>query len=117
MKEIIAQATAAQDEYMFQFDQLSQYMLRQNVPLETIERVKQWCQFTWKTQKSFDELAILDFLPSKMRTDVALNVHYKTISNVKLFHGCDPGLLKSLVVRLRPMLFLPGDYVCKKGNY
>ena len=47
---------------------------------------------------------------------MALDVHYKTISNVKLFHGCDTGLLKSLVVRLRPMLFLPGDYVCKKGD-
>lgn len=116
VKEIIAQATAAQDEYMFRFDQLSQYMARMNVPEETVSRVKMWCQHTWKTQKSFDELAILEFLPSKMRTDVALDVHLKTIKGVKLFHGCDPGLLKSLVVRLRPMLFLPGDYICKKGD-
>ena len=116
VKEIIAQATSAQDEYMFKFDQLSQYMIRMNVPDDTVNRVKLWCQHTWKTQKSFDELAILEFLPFKMRTDVALNVHYKTISGVKLFHGCDPGLLKSLVIRLRPMLFLPGDYICKKGD-
>ena len=101
---------------MFRFDQLSQYMIRMNVPEVTVNRVKEWCQHTWKTQKSFDELAILEFLPSKMRTDVALDVHYKTISKVNLFHGCDPGLLKSLVVRLRPMLFLPGDYICKKGD-
>ena len=26
------------------------------------------------------------------------------------------GLLKDLVVKLRPMLFLSGDYVCKKGD-
>lgn len=51
-----------------------------------------------------------------MRTDVALDIHYKTISGVKLFHGCDPGLLKALVIRLRPMLFLPADYICKKGD-
>ena len=101
---------------MFRFDMLSQYMFRMNVPDETVNRVKEWCQHTWKTQKSFDELAILEFLPSKMRTDVALDVHYKTISKVNLFHGCDPGLLKSLVVSLRPMLFLPGDYICKKGD-
>ena len=36
--------------------------------------------------------------------------------NVKLFHGCDPGLLKALVMKLRPMLFLPDDYICKKGD-
>ena len=46
-----------------------------------------------------------------MRTDVALDVHYKTISGVKLFHGCDPGLLKSLIIRLRPILFLPGLFI------
>ena len=26
------------------------------------------------------------------------------------------GLLKALVTKLRPMLFLSGDYVCKKGD-
>ena len=36
--------------------------------------------------------------------------------NVKLFHGCDPGLLKSLVLKLQPMLFLPNDYICRKGD-
>ena len=41
---------------------------------------------------------------------------FQTISKVKLFHGCDPGLIKSLVIKLQPMLFLPGDYICKKGD-
>ena len=79
VKEIIAQATANQDQYMFEFDRLSQYMFNNNVPQETVDRVKQWCQHTWKTQKSFNELGILEFLPIKMRTDLALDVHYKVI--------------------------------------
>ena len=101
---------------MFKFDQISQYMYRMNVPPDTMTRVKAWCQHTWKTQKSFDELGILDFLPPKIRADVAMDVHYETMRNVKLFHGCDPGLLKQLVTKLRPMLFLPDDYICKKGD-
>ena len=79
VKEIIAQATKDQDEYMFEFDRLSQYMFNNNVPQETVNRVKEWCQHTWKTQKSFNELAILEFLPVKMRTDMALDVHYKVM--------------------------------------
>ena len=66
---------------MFKFDQISQYMLRMNVPELTMNRVKAWCQHTWKTQKSFDELAILDFLSPKVRADVALDVHYDTLKN------------------------------------
>ena len=84
------------------------------VPSETMKRVKTWCQFTWNTQKSFDEREILQYLPGKMMTDVALNIHFKTISGVKLFHGCNPGLLKMLVCKLKPIIFLPGDYICKE---
>ena len=76
---------------MYAFDQISQYMYRNHVPEETRRRVKLWCQHTWKTQKSFDELGILESLPAKMRADVAMDIHYKTIKGVKLFHGCDAG--------------------------
>jgi cyclic nucleotide gated channel beta 1 len=97
--------------------------------------VKRWCEYTWATQKSFDEAAILETLPKKIRTDVTLDVHYKTLKGVKLFRGCDPGLLKELVIKLKPIIFLSGnskrlffcqiyqfmhifigDYICKKGD-
>ena len=116
VKDIIAQSTKTQDDYMKIFDNISQYMFRMHVPYETMHRVKTWCQFTWNAQKSFDEREILKYLPGKMMTDVALNIHFKTISGVKLFHGCNPGLLKMIVCKLKPIIFLPGDYICKKGD-
>ena len=87
---------------MFAFDQISRYMHDNNVPAETMGRVKLWCQHTWKTQKSFDELEILEFLPTKMRADVAMDVHYTTIKGVKLFHGCDSGkfLLSDITISI-----------------
>ena len=35
---------------------------------------------------------------------------------MKLFQDCDQGLLKELVTKLRPIIMLPGDYVCRKGD-
>ena len=70
VKEIIAQATSAQDQYMFQFDLLSQYMHRNEVPKETVNRVKEWCRHTWKTQKSFNELIILGLYIGRKQIDL-----------------------------------------------
>ena len=43
-------------------------------------------------------------------------MHFSTLSKVKLFQDCDQGLLKELVIKLRPIIYLPGDYICRKDD-
>ena len=33
-----------------------------------------------------------------------------------IFQDCDQGLLKELVTKLKPIIFLPGDYICRKDD-
>ena len=66
-------------------------MMMMMMMMMTQERVKLWLQYTWEHQKIFNESEVLAFLPPKMRTDLALKVHYATLSKVKLFQDCDTG--------------------------
>ena len=35
---------------------------------------------------------------------------------MKIFEGCEQGLLCELVVRLRSQIYSPCDYICRKGE-
>jgi len=36
------------------------------------------------------------------------------INNLYSIQDCDKNLLYDLVLKLKPVLFLPGDYICRK---
>lgn len=35
---------------------------------------------------------------------------------VEIFQNTEAGFLNELVLRLKPVLFSPGDYICRKGE-
>ena len=91
--------------------------------------------------KGIDEEDMLETMPERLHRDVAMDMHFEILKKVKLFEGCDEQLLIDLVLYLRkvlpyqflypvfvhsfrsnfsmtkrPILFLPGQFVCKKGE-
>ncbi|XP_015604067.1 cyclic nucleotide-gated cation channel beta-3 isoform X2 [Cephus cinctus] len=116
IRDIITTATYTRSEYRKLVDETLEHMRRLGLPQKLQERVKLWFTFTWEQHHTLDESRILDSLPIKMKTDVAINVHIQTLGKVQLFHDCDEALLRELVLKLRPVIYLPGDTVCRKGE-
>lgn len=52
----------------------------------------------------------------KLKAEIAIHVHLDTLKRVEIFQNTEAGFLCELVLRLRPVLFSPGDYICRKGN-
>lgn len=97
-------------------DQTINYMRNLNLPKTTQRRVKEWLNFTWKQQNTFDECAILNTLPNKSFTDISLNLHLEMLKQIELFQCVERPVICELATCLRPILFLPGDFIFQKDD-
>jgi len=97
-------------------DDVKTYMTVRHVPLRLQDRVIKWFDYLWLSKKSSDEEKTLNLLPNKLKAEIALHVHLDTLKRVEIFQNTEAGFLRDLVLRLRPVLFSPGDYICRKGK-
>ena len=91
-------------------------MMLRHVPLRLQDRVIKWFDYLWLSKKSSNEEETLNLLPNKLKAEIALHVHLDTLKRVEIFQNTEAGFLRDLVLRLRPILFSPGDFICRKGT-
>ena len=96
-------------------DGVKTYMRLRRVPNSLQNKVIKWFDYLWLTQKSSDEEKAVTCLPDKLKGEIAIHVHLDTLKRVEIFQNTEAGFLCELVLRLRPVLFSPGDYICRKG--
>ncbi|PNJ15497.1 cyclic nucleotide-gated olfactory channel [Pongo pygmaeus] len=113
---MISNMNATRAEFQAKIDAVKHYMQFRKVSKEMEAKVIRWFDYLWTNKKTVDEREILKNLPAKLRAEIAINVHLSTLKKVRIFHDCEAGLLVELVLKLRPQVFSPGDYICHKGD-
>uniref|UniRef100_A0A8C4IFB9 Cyclic nucleotide-binding domain-containing protein n=1 Tax=Dicentrarchus labrax TaxID=13489 RepID=A0A8C4IFB9_DICLA len=113
---MISNMNATRAEFQARIDAIKHYMHFRKVSKELETRVIKWFDYLWTNKKAVDEQEVLKNLPNKLRAEIAINVHLETLKKVRIFQDCEAGLLVELVLKLRPQVFSPGDYICRKGD-
>uniref|UniRef100_A0A7N8YAP5 Cyclic nucleotide-gated cation channel-like n=1 Tax=Mastacembelus armatus TaxID=205130 RepID=A0A7N8YAP5_9TELE len=113
---MISNMNATRAAFQSRVDALKHYMHFRHVSKVLEQRVIRWFDYLWTNQKTIDEQEVLRNLPNKLRAEIAINVHLDTLKKVRIFQDCEAGLLVELVLKLKPQVFSPGDYICRKGD-
>ncbi|XP_050702890.1 cyclic nucleotide-gated channel rod photoreceptor subunit alpha-like isoform X2 [Eriocheir sinensis] len=113
---IVTNVSAARKEFQAKLDGVKTYMRMRRVPAHLQAKVIKWFDYLWLTQKCSDEERAVSCLPDKLKAEMAIHVHLDTLKRVEIFQNTEAGFLCELVLHLRPVLFSPGDYICRKGE-
>uniref|UniRef100_A0AC34FN80 Ion transport domain-containing protein n=1 Tax=Panagrolaimus sp. ES5 TaxID=591445 RepID=A0AC34FN80_9BILA len=85
IRDIVYNANKNAEEFRATMDKALGECKRLELPAHVQEKVRAWFMYTWEQQKTLDESKLVDKLPLKLQTDLALSVHYTTLSKVQLF--------------------------------
>ncbi|XP_057680215.1 cyclic nucleotide-gated cation channel beta-3-like isoform X1 [Corythoichthys intestinalis] len=116
MRDVIGAATAGQTYFRASMDGCVAYMNTYTIPKYVQNRIRTWYNYTWDSQGMLDESELLDKMPLVMRTAIAVDINLATFQKIALFQGCDQQMLVDMLLRLKSIIYLPGDFVVKKGD-
>ncbi|KAA0185514.1 Cyclic nucleotide-gated cation channel alpha-3 [Fasciolopsis buskii] len=93
-------------------------MRMHSVRPELQKRILRWYDYAWykKRMDGVGDVNALKMLPDKLKSELAVNVNLATLKKVTIFKECRPEFLQDLVLKMRPLIFTPGDFVCRKGE-
>ncbi|CAH8604102.1 unnamed protein product [Dicrocoelium dendriticum] len=114
--DILDAANANKMNYRRIMDSTLSCMHHLRAPVHVVNKVRTWFVYNWEQQKTFDENSLFEVLPIKLKRDLAISVHFQTLSKVSLFQNCERALIYDMVLKLKPVVFLPMDYICRKGE-
>lgn len=97
-------------------DNVKKFLKDHNVDAAFEKRVNIYLDYLWSLPNLDQQDSVLDILPGILRNQLAMNIHMDTLQRVKIFQDCEPGVLRELVSKLKPKIFSPGDFICRKGD-
>ncbi|KAL5971809.1 Cyclic nucleotide-gated cation channel alpha-3 [Taenia solium] len=100
-----------------QLAEVRMYLVRRKAPETLKRRVVCWFDYLWRQSHIPDEQRVFKHLPDRLKAEVAIHVHLDMLKRVDMFQDTEEGFLLDLVLRLRPALFSPGDFICRKAHF
>lgn len=91
---MVTNMNASKSEFEETLDGVKQYMEYRNVHPKLQKRVGKWFGYIWQQGQSLDEGSVTRSLPTKLKAELAIQVHMETLKRVRIFQVSQHGSLK-----------------------
>ncbi|KAJ1510328.1 Kinesin-like protein kif27 [Coelomomyces lativittatus] len=113
---ILANRGAQKARHQQKLLSVSQYMNDNAISAETQDRVQRYYNYLWSRNKGVDSKSIFEDFPTTFQAELALDINGTLLAKVPLFQNTEIGFMRMLSLALQPVLFLPMEYVVRKGD-
>jgi voltage-gated potassium channel len=114
---LVANIDLAKTHYRENMERLAAFMQYRNIPPALQRRLRDYYAYLWENHLGYDESTVLADLPDSLRTEVALFLRRDYIEHAPLFQGASHELVREMALQLRPVVFTPGDFIFRVGQY
>lgn len=113
---LLANIDYAKTVFTEKMERINTFLKYRKIPESLQENIYQYYSYVWKNKKGFDESDIMNELPSSLRMKISLYLNAEVFDKIPIFAGASDSMIADFVVRLKPVIFTPNDYIIKKGE-
>jgi hypothetical protein len=112
---LIANLDANTSHFREKLTQIQSYMRARKIPSILQQRVRDYYQYMWEYNRDISlDLDFIDELPHSLKTQIYLYLYRELLSKVPLFQDADAGFIEDLIVKLKPRILPPNDYIIRE---
>jgi len=113
---LVSRRSALETQHVEHSDKIRQAMITLALPSSLQLRILSYYTYERIHRSHATFNALFQGLNRQLNFELHLVLYYDLLTNVPLFKNAEPRLLRELVLVLKDVLFLPGDYVCRFGD-
>lgn len=112
---VVSSLDASQAKFREQLDQVQSYMRDRNIPPYLQAQVRDYYQYLWECNRNTSsDKDFLDEIPNSLKTKIYLYLYQELLEKVPLFQDADSACIEALVVKLKPRILPPNDYIIRE---
>jgi voltage-gated potassium channel len=113
---LLSKMDMARAQYVATIERVTGFLRYRLVPAPLQREIYAYYKYLWENRMGYDEASVLDDLPPSLSAELSLVLKRDLIQKIDFLRDASASLIKDLCIKLRPVVFTPGDVVLRAGE-